>query len=81
MEPEAIAEKLRTCILEALPDAKVSVTIGSPGHYSLEVISPAFEGQNTLTRQRAVYSAIAPWMAGNDAPVHAIDQMITKAGA
>lgn len=78
MEPEAIADKLRTCILEALPDATVKVTLGSPGHYSLEVTSPTFEGQNTLARQRTVYAAITPWMAGNNAPVHAIDQMITK---
>lgn len=78
MSPEEIAEKLHQCIVKALPDAEVIVTLGSPGHYSLEVKSSTFEGQSTLQRQRSVYSAISDWMAGNNAPVHAIDRMLTQ---
>lgn len=79
MTPDEIAKALQGAILKAIPDAEVTVHIGSPGHYSLDVHSATFEGQSTLQRQRAVYSAIAPWMAGNDAPVHAIDKMVTQA--
>lgn len=78
MDPEAIAQELHKSIQKALPQATVKVTLGSAGHYSLDVCCASFEGKNTLARQRAVYAAIAPWMAGNNAPVHAIDQMITS---
>lgn len=63
-------------ILEALPGAEVKVT-GGGGHFEIEVVAAQFEGLNTLGKQRLVYSAIKELMAGNDAPVHAIDRMIT----
>ncbi|MFO7564754.1 MAG: BolA/IbaG family iron-sulfur metabolism protein [Enhygromyxa sp.] len=75
---EQIAKQLHDAIVAKLPDAIVEVTIGAPGHYSLEVTSAAFEGQKSLAKQRLVYSAIAPLMAGDAAPVHAIDQLLTK---
>jgi stress-induced morphogen len=75
---EQIAKQLHDAIAAKLPDAIVEVTIGSPGHYSLSVTSSAFEGQKPLAKQRLVYSAIAHLMAGDAAPVHAIDEMLTK---
>ena len=74
---EEIAESLRSAIVGAIPDAMVEVTIGSPGHYSLDVTSAAFEGKRLVDKQRLVYSAIASLMAGDPAPVHAIDTLKT----
>ena len=39
--------------LSALPDAVVTVD-GGGGHFTIEVISAAFEGKNTLQRQRII---------------------------
>lgn len=75
---EQIAKQLHDAIAAKLPDATVEVTIGSPGHYSLAVTSAHFAGQTPLAKQRLVYSAIAPLMSGDNAPVHAIDQLVTK---
>ena len=75
---EQIAKQLHDAIAARLPDATVEVTIGSPGHYSLAVTSAEFVGQKPLAKQRLVYSAIAHLMAGDNAPVHAIDQLVTK---
>lgn len=78
MDAQAIAEQLRQAILAKLPDGEVEVTIGSPGHYSLAVTSTEFAGKNTLAKQRLVYAAITHLMAGDSAPVHAIDKLVTS---
>lgn len=75
---EQIAKQLHDAIAARLPDAIVEVTIGSPGHYSLAVTSAEFAELKPLAKQRLVYSAIAPLMAGDNAPVHAIDQLVTR---
>ncbi len=72
-----VAEAMKQAIESAVPDASAEVTIAGGGHYALVVRSPAFAGQRTLAKQRMVYAAIADLMAGNDAPVHAIDSMQT----
>ena len=72
---ETIAQ-IRDAVLKALPDAQVDIT-GGGGHFEIRVVSPAFEGKNTLARQRLVYSAIAPLMKGDAAPVHAVDRLQT----
>ena len=74
---ESTLEQMRNAILEAIPDAVVEVD-GGGGHFTISVISDVFEGKNTLNRQRLVYSAITPLMHGDDAPVHAVDRMVTK---
>ena len=74
---EEVAAALRTHIENALPDAKVEVEIGAPGHYSLVVTSAAFEGKNLLAKQRLVYAAITPLMGDDSAVVHAIDRLET----
>jgi acid stress-induced BolA-like protein IbaG/YrbA len=71
-----ISERIRTAIVERLPDAKVDVS-GSKGHFTLVVTSQQFAGKLPLAQQRLVYSAIAPLMAGDNAPVHAIDSLKT----
>ena len=74
---ESTLEQMRSAILEAIPGAIVEVN-GGGGHFTISVVSDAFEGKNTLNRQRLVYGAITSLMHGDDAPVHAVDQMITK---
>jgi acid stress-induced BolA-like protein IbaG/YrbA len=76
--PEAVAEELRRAVLAALPGASVDVEIGSPGHFALSVASAAFAGLPRVRQQQKVYAAIAHLMAGDEAPVHAIDQLVTK---
>jgi stress-induced morphogen len=71
------ADALEQAILKALPDAKVEVVSSGGGHFSLHVRSPAFRDRSTLERHRMVYTAIAPLMAGDTAPVHAIDTLKT----
>jgi stress-induced morphogen len=73
-----IVTSLKESIEKAIPGAVVRVDVGSPGHYSLAVTSTVFEGKTTLQRHRLVMSAIAPLMAGNSAPVHAIDSLDAK---
>jgi len=73
----SIADALKQAIVQAVPDANVVVVSSGGGHYSLEVRSPAFRDRSTLERHRMVYTAIAPLMAGDAAPVHAIDTLKT----
>ncbi|MBI5514108.1 MAG: BolA/IbaG family iron-sulfur metabolism protein [Deltaproteobacteria bacterium] len=70
-------DALREAIVRAMPDARVTVT-GAVGHYTLTVLSGAFEGRSMLESHRLVYAAIAPLMKGDDAPVHAIDSLTTR---
>lgn len=75
---EHTAKLLHEAVAAKLPDATIEVTIGSPGHYSLAVTSAAFAGKTPVAKQRLVYSAISHLMAGDSAPVHAIDKLITR---
>ena len=75
---EHIAKQLHEAVAAKIPDATVEVTIGSPGHYSLAVTSTVFAGKTPVAKQRLVYSAISHLMAGDAAPVHAIDTLITR---
>lgn len=74
---DTITERLKQAILKALPDAAVTVT-GAGGHFSIEVVDRVFEGKSMLQSQRLVYSAIKDLMAGDQAPVHAIDSLKTR---
>ena len=58
---------------EAVPDADVHATdlTGGGDHWHCVVVSPAFEGQRPLQRQRAVLAAFKP--AIDDGRVHALD--------
>ena len=73
-----VGAALRDAIIAALPDARVQVAASSPGHFEIEVISAAFAGKSMLQQQQLVYAAIKELMAGDSAPVHAIDKLRTK---
>lgn len=75
---EAIAEQIKSAITTSIPDARVKVSLGSPGHFALVVNSGAFEGKTLLAKQRLVLLAIKDLMGGDDAPVHAIDSLETN---
>ena len=68
---------VRTLIETAIPGARAEV-IGGGGHYSITVTAAAFAGKSMLEQQRMVYSVITELMKGNDAPIHAVDMLITK---
>lgn len=72
-----ITAAIRKAIEDAIPEAQIAVG-GGGGHYTIEVVSSAFEGKNMLQSQRLVYSAIAHLMKGDGAPVHAIDSLKTS---
>lgn len=72
-----IFQQIKDHITEALPDAEVEVQ-GGGGHFAISVTSAAFEGKSLLAKQRLVYAAITPLMAGDSAPVHAVDRLETK---
>ena len=69
-----IAAQAKEAIEQAIPGADVSVT-GSGGHFEIRVVSAAFEGQRMVQKQRMVYRAIKHLMAGDAAPMHAVDRM------
>jgi len=72
-----IEEQVKQCIETAIPESQAQVD-GGGGHFNIEVISSAFAGKRILEQQRLVYSAIAHLMAGDTAPVHAVDRMVCK---
>jgi acid stress-induced BolA-like protein IbaG/YrbA len=72
----SVTDAVRDSIAKVIPDAKVDVT-GGGGHYTIVVISTVFAGKRPLENQRLVYGAIAHLMAGDAAPVHAVDSLKT----
>jgi acid stress-induced BolA-like protein IbaG/YrbA len=77
-EPAEIADKMRTAIEAKMPGATVTVTALSGGHFEIDVLSAEFEGLTRVKQQQRVYGAIQSLMAGDNAPVHAIDRMTTR---
>jgi acid stress-induced BolA-like protein IbaG/YrbA len=75
--PARVAERMQGVIEAALPGAEVAVRASGPGHFEVRVVSEAFRGQSRLDQQRLVLGALAPLMQGENAPVHAIDQIQT----
>lgn len=67
--------EIERAIAEAIPGARVEVQNASPGHFVITVRSQAFEGKRLLEKQRMVLSAIKHLMAGDAAPVHAVDKI------
>ncbi len=66
--PSEVIEKIRQALSTALPCDALEVR-GSGGHFAIRVVSSAFAGKN----------ALAHLMKGDDAPVHAIDELETLA--
>jgi acid stress-induced BolA-like protein IbaG/YrbA len=75
----ATEDAIKSAIVGAIADANVTVTGGSGGHFTIDVVSPVFAGKGMLESQRLVYGAIAHLMKGDGAPVHAVDKLTTKA--
>jgi stress-induced morphogen len=75
---EAVCDAMREAIAAALPDAQIKVTPSSPGHFEIEVVSTAFAGQPMVKQQKLVLGAIKELMAGDGAPVHAVDRLRTR---
>lgn len=73
-----ILDLIKTSILEALPGADVAVQ-GNNGHFTLEVAHEAFAGKTPVAQQRLVLGAIKHLMAGDNAPVHAVDSLKIRA--
>ncbi|WP_437966358.1 BolA family protein [Sorangium sp. So ce260] len=73
----SIPEALKQAIEAKIEGSTAEVT-GGGGHFNLVVTSPLFAGKSMLESQRLVYGAIAHLMAGDMAPVHAIDSLKTR---
>ncbi len=73
----SIEQEVKDAIENAIDGAVANVS-GGGGHFVIDVISDQFEGKRLLEKQRLVYSAIAHLMAGDAAPVHAVDQMTCR---
>jgi acid stress-induced BolA-like protein IbaG/YrbA len=74
--PREVTAQIEDAIRKALPGCEVSAS-GAAGHFEIRVVSAAFAGKRTLEKQRLVYAAIAHLMAGDGAPVHAVDRLET----
>lgn len=72
-----ILDAVKRAVLEVIPDAGVEVQ-GAGGHFTIDVVSPVFEGKSSLQRQRLVLNAIKHLMTGEGAPVHAVDTLTTR---
>ena len=70
VQPSEI-EKL---ILEAFPGARVEIRdlAGDCNHYASTVVAEEFRGKNRVQQQRMVNAALAPIIAGANAPLHAL---------
>lgn len=73
--PEEIAERIRSAIAGAMPEATIDVRPQGPGHFEISVTDAAFEGLNRVKQQQLVYGAITELMAGPNPPVHAVDRL------
>jgi stress-induced morphogen len=56
----------------------VEVRAAGPGHFEVRVVAEAFRGQSRVRQHQLVYGAIAPLMTGDQAPVHAVDRLVTE---
>ncbi len=73
----ATDDAIRSAIAKAIEGAEIDVR-GDGRHFQLTVVSTAFAGKNTLERHRLVLGALKELMAGDDAPVHAVDSLVTR---
>ena len=71
-----MTDAIEQAIKHAIPDARVEAT-GGGGHFNITVHSGEFAGKSKLQNHRAVLRAIKHLMAGDTAPVHAVDSLHT----
>jgi len=72
----SVTDAVREAVEAAIPQS-TAVVEGGGGHYTIEVTAAAFEGKSLLQKQRMVLSAVKHLMAGERAPVHAVDRIVT----
>ncbi|MCY1009736.1 BolA family transcriptional regulator [Nannocystis pusilla] len=72
----SVTDAIREAILAKMAADDVQVS-GGGGHYTIVVVSSEFAGKSMVAQQRLVYGAIAHLMAGDMAPVHAVDSLRT----
>lgn len=77
-DPSNVSLAIRDAILASVPLAQVEVAARSPGHFAISVVSEEFRGKSRVACQRLVYKAIGSLMAGDRAPVHAVDLLETR---
>jgi acid stress-induced BolA-like protein IbaG/YrbA len=75
----SIEQQIEDAVKAAIDDARVEVS-GSGGHFEIKVTSQQFDGKKLLEKQRMVLRSIKHLMAGDAAPVHAIDKLETVTG-
>lgn len=68
-------DEIREALQANIGDAQSIDVSGDGRHFNIKIVAPSFEGLNTLERHRKVLNALKELMAGNDAPVHAIDSI------
>ncbi len=73
---QSIEDQVKICIESAIPQSQAQVS-SNGNHFQITVISPVFEGMGLLDKQRMVYSAIASFISGPQAPIHAVDRLLT----
>ena len=73
--------QIKSAIESTISGAQVEVRAASPGHFEIDVTSGDFAGKSMVKQQQQVYGAIKELMAGDNAPVHAIDRLRTKTPA
>jgi acid stress-induced BolA-like protein IbaG/YrbA len=73
----SITDAIRKAIEDKI-EGSVAQVEGGGGHFQIVVTSKEFAGKSMLESQRLVYGAIAHLMAGDDAPVHAVDSLKTR---
>jgi len=72
----SVHDAIREAVEAAIPESTVMVA-GGGGHYEIDVTSTEFQGKSLLQKQRLVLSSIKHLMAGERAPVHAVDSIKT----
>lgn len=72
----SVTDAIERAIKNAIDDAEVDVT-GGGGHFSIIVRSQIFAGKSKLHNHRVVLRSIKHLMAGDKAPVHAVDSLQT----
>ena len=76
----SIEDQMTEAIAAAIPGAQINVT-GGGGHFEIHVVSEQFAGKRIIAKHRMVLSAIKELMAGDSAPVHAIDKLVCEVPA
>jgi acid stress-induced BolA-like protein IbaG/YrbA len=72
----SVHDAIREAVEAAIAESTVMVA-GGGGHYEIDVTAAAFAGKSLLQKQRMVLTSIKHLMAGDRAPVHAVDSIKT----